>query len=396
MLEKYKPVANLTTVQTNTAASTANIRQPKSSVRQPMPLRAPTAANLAAGGDSVFEAMMAVNQSQNKIFDQVLDGPVSQQTQRQLAQLKAQTMKNALADEIKDGQDKPPAQAQAITAAEDRARLQGQGKTKALSQTQGKTQTAQVVNTGRTIELSAGHTIISGIETGRIFSPSQLTAFRQRVGLGSQAATEKAAQSIVDGVKQPNGETATADELTKFIRAGREGQATSAATVSKSKIMNPGDGNVASDENAKLGKNGEQIDYDGKLDDIIKRVGEALNLDPHLIKAVIKTESNFNHKAVSSAGAKGLMQLMPGTAKEMGVKDPFNPLDNIWGGARYLKQMLDSYGGNLNKALAAYNWGPGNVNRHGAGSKNMPRETRRYIEVVNRNYKSFKRNNNTA
>jgi soluble lytic murein transglycosylase-like protein len=82
------------------------------------------------------------------------------------------------------------------------------------------------------------------------------------------------------------------------------------------------------------------------------------------------------------------MQLMPRTAKELGVEDPFDPLQNIWGGAKYLKRMLERHGGNLNKALAAYNWGPGNLDKHGYGN-NMPRETRRYIEVVNRNYKNF-------
>ncbi|MDR1607802.1 MAG: lytic transglycosylase domain-containing protein, partial [Deltaproteobacteria bacterium] len=126
-----------------------------------------------------------------------------------------------------------------------------------------------------------------------------------------------------------------------------------------------------------------------KVEVIINKVAGALGLDPSLIKAVVKTESNFNQKAVSSAGAKGLMQLMPKTAKEMGVEDPFNPFENIWGGARYLKKMLDRHGGDLNKALAAYNWGPGNLAKH--GSSRMPGETRKYIEVVNRHYARFKK-----
>ncbi|MDR1080068.1 MAG: lytic transglycosylase domain-containing protein [Deltaproteobacteria bacterium] len=120
----------------------------------------------------------------------------------------------------------------------------------------------------------------------------------------------------------------------------------------------------------------------------IRRAAEALGLDPALIRAVVKTESNFNPRAVSGAGAKGLMQLMPDTAKEMGVDNPFDPLENIWGGARYLKRMLDRSGGNLRRALASYNWGPGNVDRHGHG--NLPRETRRYIESVTANYKRYR------
>ncbi len=126
-----------------------------------------------------------------------------------------------------------------------------------------------------------------------------------------------------------------------------------------------------------------------KLDQIVDKVSLALDMDPNLIKAVIKTESNFNHTAVSKAGAQGLMQLMPGTAKELGVKDPFNPVENIWGGSRYLKQMLDRHRGNLDKALASYNWGPGNFDRY--GKSRMPRETRNYIARVNQHYAAFKK-----
>lgn len=125
------------------------------------------------------------------------------------------------------------------------------------------------------------------------------------------------------------------------------------------------------------------------LDKLVEKISLALDLDPHLVKAVIKTESNFDHTAVSSAGAKGLMQLMPGTAQDMGVKDPFNPVENVWAGARYLKQMLNRHGGNLNNALASYNWGPGNFDRK--GKANMPGETRRYITTVNKHYARFKK-----
>ncbi|MDR2367847.1 MAG: lytic transglycosylase domain-containing protein [Deltaproteobacteria bacterium] len=391
MLEKYQPADNLTAVKTNPAASAANIRQPKSA-RRPMPLSPPTAAGLASGGGSVFEAMMAVNQSQNKIFDQVLDGPVSQQTQRQLAQLQAQNMKNSLADEISEGREKPPAQRKAIAEA---AGDMAAGTTNEASTADKVARVAPITKARRSMGLTAGPTIVRGIDTGRVFSPAQLTAFRQKVGLGP-SATEQAAQSLVAGVSRKTAPATDTDPISKFIRGGQEQKRGNATTVSKSAILDPGAKDEPADLAAALAENPAKGANDGDIDGIIERVGEALGLDPSLIKAVIKTESNFNHQAVSSAGAKGLMQLMPGTAKEMGVKDPFNPLDNIWGGARYLKRMLDNYGGNLNKALAAYNWGPGNVNRHGAGGKNMPRETRRYIEVVNRNYNRFKKSTASA
>ncbi|MDR2386785.1 MAG: lytic transglycosylase domain-containing protein [Deltaproteobacteria bacterium] len=399
MLEKYKPVANLTTAKTNPVASAVNIRQAKSS-RQSMALRPPTAAGLASGGDSVFEAMMAVNQSQNKIFDQVLDGPVSQQTQRQLAQLQAQSLKNSLVDQVKEGQEKPPAQSQAKLEAKKKdlalGQVTGQGAQGAQGAGQASVKSeAAKVKPRRTMGLMAGSTIVSGLDTGKIFSPSQLTAFRQKLGLaGAASATEKAAQSLVSGLAQPSSQSEEADEIVKFIRGAQEKTSGLEKGLSKSKILESGAEKESADETlpTELAKNAANSD----VNEIIQRVSQALGLDPSLIKAVIQTESNFNRKAVSSAGAKGLMQLMPGTAKEMGVKDPFNPLDNIWGGARYLKRMLDSYGGNLNKALAAYNWGPGNVNRHGTASKNLPRETRRYIEVVNRNYKRFKKSTASA
>ena len=127
-----------------------------------------------------------------------------------------------------------------------------------------------------------------------------------------------------------------------------------------------------------------------QLDKLVQKVALALNMDPNLIKAVIKTESNFDPKAVSKAGAKGLMQLMPLTARELGVKDPFNPVENVWAGARYLKKMLDRHRGNVNNALASYNWGPGNFDRH--GGLRMPGETKRYITAVNKHYAKLKQN----
>jgi hypothetical protein len=95
---------------------------------------------------------------------------------------------------------------------------------------------------------------------------------------------------------------------------------------------------------------------------------------------MIQVESGGDPKIVSHAGAMGLMQLMPGTADGLGVTDPFDPQQNIMGGARYIKTMIDRYGGDLNTALAAYNWGPGNVDKKGLA--NMPTETRNYVRLL--------------
>ncbi len=115
------------------------------------------------------------------------------------------------------------------------------------------------------------------------------------------------------------------------------------------------------------------------LDLLIKAATDAYQLDPELIRAVIRVESNFDPDAVSPAGAMGLMQLMPQTAREVGVKNPFDLTENVFGGARYLRLMMDRYSGDLEKALAAYNWGPANLDRSRGW---LPEETKRYVNMV--------------
>lgn len=117
-----------------------------------------------------------------------------------------------------------------------------------------------------------------------------------------------------------------------------------------------------------------------QIGQMIDHVAEKTSLAPELIHSVVATESDYNPTAVSHAGAQGLMQLMPETAQELGVQDSFDPLQNLLGGSRYLKQLLVKYDGDLDHALAAYNWGQGNVDRHGLES--MPEETRNYLTKI--------------
>lgn len=116
-----------------------------------------------------------------------------------------------------------------------------------------------------------------------------------------------------------------------------------------------------------------------EIDDIIEHASKTYNVNPELIKSVIKAESNFDANATSSKGAMGLMQLMPETAKELGVKNCYNPVENVFAGTRYLKTLLDRYENNVELTLAAYNWGMGNVERH---PDKLPKETRTYIARV--------------
>jgi len=108
-----------------------------------------------------------------------------------------------------------------------------------------------------------------------------------------------------------------------------------------------------------------------------------------LLKAIMKAESDFNPKAVSKKGAKGLMQIMPSNFKALGIKDPFNPRENVMGGALYLRQMLDRFNGRIHLALAAYNAGPDRVVRSGG----IPpiRETEDYVKRVMEYYRMFRK-----
>ncbi|HIJ82438.1 MAG TPA: lytic transglycosylase domain-containing protein [Desulfuromonadales bacterium] len=122
------------------------------------------------------------------------------------------------------------------------------------------------------------------------------------------------------------------------------------------------------------------------LDPIISKASLKYGVEASLIKAVIKAESNFNPQAVSHAGAQGLMQLMPATARSLGVRDSFDPEQNVMAGTRFLRDMLNRYDNNLESALAAYNWGPGNVDK---SPGRLPRETRNYQTRVKEFYSSY-------
>lgn len=126
-----------------------------------------------------------------------------------------------------------------------------------------------------------------------------------------------------------------------------------------------------------------------EFDGIISEASKKYNVDEKLIRAVIKQESGFNPSATSYCGAQGLMQLMPETAQGLGVKDAYDPRDNIMGGTRYLSQLLGQFDGNMTKTIAAYNAGPGAVQQFGGVPPYS--ETQDYVNKVLGYYEDAKK-----
>ncbi|AVQ38429.1 lytic transglycosylase [Clostridium botulinum] len=126
------------------------------------------------------------------------------------------------------------------------------------------------------------------------------------------------------------------------------------------------------------------------IDSAVEKASRKYGIDKDLLMSVIKQESDFNPNCVSNAGAQGLMQLMPGTASELGVTNPFDIEQNIDGGAKYLKKMLDMHGNVKELALAAYNAGPGTLQWRGVKNisdiNKLPSETRSYVKNIMKNY----------
>jgi len=182
------------------------------------------------------------------------------------------------------------------------------------------------------------------------------------------------------------------DKVNQIFDSIASNNKTEAAKESKefneifSKYLNSNNSiNLFSSNNNNLSK--DQIRKE--IMDVVDEASKKYGLDKELILAIIKQESNFDPKAVSYVGACGLMQLMPETAKELGVSDPFDIRQNIMGGTKYIKQLLDQFK-DVKLAIAAYNAGPGNVMKYNG----IPpfSETQNYVAKVLDNYINYKNN----
>lgn len=157
--------------------------------------------------------------------------------------------------------------------------------------------------------------------------------------------------------------------------------ANSPEAVSFQKIMGSMTAGQRFDPSAVNNAGSAPVNNDPKqYDSIIAEASQKYNVDESLIRAVIRQESAFNPQATSYCGAQGMMQLMPETAAELGVKNAYDARENIMGGTKYLSRLLDQFDGNMTKAIAAYNAGPGAVQQHG-GVPPYP-ETQNYVDKV--------------
>ena len=203
--------------------------------------------------------------------------------------------------------------------------------------------------------------------------------------LGDGMEFEIVYQAITDSMTKSSSQSELAGLLSGSNSSGQNLQDLS-SLVSKGSAYNSNTSNVDTstytDSDANM----------SKINDAVNKYSKQYGVDSKLVLSIIKTESNFDSTAVSSAGAQGLMQLMPENSKANGVSNPFNIDQNIKGGVEQLKGYLDSYGGNVEMALMAYNGGPGTMERRGVTSDadlyKMPEETQNYIPKVMNYYKN--------
>lgn len=165
---------------------------------------------------------------------------------------------------------------------------------------------------------------------------------------------------------------------------------------SSEQLLNSNDSSITNNDITGIDGNNDNLNGNNssQINSAIEQASQKYGVDSSFIKAMIKQESGFHPDAVSKAGAEGLMQLMPKTAESLGIKNPFDVLENIDGGTKYIKNLIDSFGGSKELALSAYNGGISRMNRLGVNNvskiNNMPKETQNYVAKVMKIYEDYK------
>lgn len=188
--------------------------------------------------------------------------------------------------------------------------------------------------------------------------------------------------SGVDGLPIINPATLGSSSFASLVQAALDGQGGAGATVANAFPVST------------LAPGAPAMLPPAQIDQLVGANAATFNVDPNLVKAIIANESGFNANATSSVGAQGLMQLMPGTANGLGVSNAYDPSQNVWGGTKYIKGLLDRFGGNVPLAVAAYNAGPGAVEKYG-GVPPYP-ETQNYVQNVLSSYAKYTSQNGRA
>jgi soluble lytic murein transglycosylase-like protein len=200
------------------------------------------------------------------------------------------------------------------------------------------------------------------------------------------AAIESQIQALVGS---PAAAAAFDQALTSASAAGSAPGPTATAASASGTAAMPAGMSAPATAGGTLGAGGPT-----QFDPMIQSAAARYGLDPALLKGLIRQESGFDPNAGSPAGAQGLTQLMPGTAAGLGVTDPLDPAQSIEGGAKYLSQQLERFGGDVARALAAYNAGPGAVQRFGGVPPYA--ETQNYVRVVQSNAAAFRAGSSSA